>query len=590
MNTTNPPDLDLRGKRAVWRAHLKHAQTGAPDLSLALSATFTVDTLVPYLGQRALAAGLSNPVFPLADYNQVIQTCMNPKRAFEGQEPEVIALLWRLEDLVGEIDAAAMESALDSLLRAIRSLRESFAGMIIVSLPPRPRPSAACLSGFSRMSDLDRLWRRACLETGDLSRQMRGLYTFDLEECVTALGEAAAFDVRKALLYRQPYSEEFNHAAAAQIFRLVDARKRPAKKCLVLDGDNTLWGGIVGEDGPGGIAIGQDFPGNAFREFQRQILALKQSGVFIAINSKNNAQDVWEIFDVRPEMVLKKTDFSVACINWTPKSENLRTIARELNIGLDSLVFIDDSNFEVAEVRAQTPEVTVLQAPEDPAELPGLLKSAASLFDRLDLTEEDGKRADMAGQEFARKEHAQNLTEEEFLASLELTVDIFHPGEKDIARVVQLINKTNQFNVTTKRYTEEELRQTWQSADAQLYCMTVGDKFGDYGLVGVAIVRREADAASFDTLLMSCRVLGRGIETAFISVIVDDQAARGAQAALGIYRPSSKNMMVADLFARHGFAPHGAAGQDKSTAWRLAADAAPQIQPFLKVSRPQGAA
>ena len=336
-------------------------------------------------------------------------------------------------------------------------------------------------------------------------------------------------------------------------------------------------------------SIGQDFPGSAFREFQRQIAALKQSGVFIAINSKNNAQDVWEIFDARPEMVLKKADFSAACINWTPKSENLKTIARELNIGLDSLVFIDDSSFEVAEVRAQAPEVTVLQAPEDPADLPEILKRHAHLFDRLDLTEEDGKRVAMAGQETARKEHAKDLTEEEFLASLELSVAIFHPVEKDLARVTQLINKTNQFNLTTKRYTEDAVGELWRSGSAQIYCMTVGDRFGDYGLVGVAIVTREAQTAAFDTLLMSCRVLGRGIETAFISVIVDDQAARGAKEARGTYRPTAKNMMVRDLYARHGFAPDQSGGGEDATIWRLPADAAPAIQPFLRVSRPQSA-
>jgi FkbH-like protein len=589
MSINETLGMDLRSRRSEWRAHLKRAEIGEADLTIGLAASFTVDPLVPYLGQRTLAFGLKNPAFPLADYNQVVQVCMNPQRSFEGHAPDVVALLWRLEDLVGEIDIAAMETALDSLLRGIRSLRDNFSGMIITSLPPRPRPSAAGLEGFSRLSGLDRLWHRACLETSELSADLRGVYTIDLEQCVSALGEAAAHDGRKSLLYRQPYSEEFHDAAAGRIFRLVEARTRPAKKCLVLDGDNTLWGGIIGEDGVGGIAIGQDFPGSAFRDFQRQVAALKKSGVFIAINSKNNAPDVWEIFDARPEMVLKRSDFSAACINWTPKSENLKAIARQLNIGLDSLVFVDDSSFEVAEVRAQTPEVTVLQAPEDPAELLEVLKRNAYLFDRLDLTDEDTKRVAMVGQESARKEHAKNLTEEEFLASLELTVAIFHPGERDLTRVTQLINKTNQFNLTTKRYTEDAVRELWRSGSAQIYCMTVGDRFGDYGLVGVAIVTREAQTAAFDTLLMSCRVLGRGIETAFISVIVDDQAVRGATETLGIYRPTSKNMMVSDLFARHGFAPdENRRGEENATAWLLTAGGAPAIQPFLKVSRPSG--
>ena len=263
-----------------------------------------------------------------------------------------------------------MSGAISSFMDAVRHLRTKFAGMIVLGVPPRPRPPEAGLAGFSRMSEFERVWLRACLDVGDLSRELSGIHTVDFELAASNLGIANTLDARKRLLYRQPYTEAFYHELSTHIARLFAARKLAAKKCLVLDGDNTLWGGIVGEDGPGGVAIGEDFPGSAFRDFQLQIKELQRSGIFIAICSKNNPDDVYEIFDVRQEMVLRKDDFSVACINWTTKSENLKAIAKELNIGLDSLVFIDDSEFEIAEVSSQVPQVTALLRPEDLAQLP----------------------------------------------------------------------------------------------------------------------------------------------------------------------------------------------------------------------------
>ena len=583
------PTDGLRSRRSDWRAFLRTVPANPADLTVALAASFTVDPLIPYLGSRALAAGVRNPTILNADYNQLMQVCLGHDRVFAGHSPDAIALLWRIEDIADTEDLASLEIAVDGLLQAIAGLRDSYAGMIIVGLPPRPRPPAAGLTGFSRITALERFWHAVCVRIFDLSHGARDIYTVDLDACEATLGVAAAQDDRKALLYRQPYVEAFYDDLAGRIYRLLNARTLSAKKCLVLDGDNTLWGGIIGEDGVGGVAIGQDFPGSAFRAFQLQVKALQRSGIFIAINSKNNPADVWELFDGRPEIILRQEDFSVVCVNWSTKSENHRTIARELNIGLDALVFIDDSHFEIAEVNAQTPEVTTLQVPEDVALLPRLLQDNAHLFDRLDLTEDDRNRVGMMRQETGRKELAGKLTEAEFLASLGLVVNIYPATEPDLARVVQLINKTNQFNVTTKRYSAEDITRMRGSGDHEVYCLSVSDRFGDYGLVGIGIVRSSGATAAFDTLLMSCRVLGRGIETAFISTIVADQGRRGAEEVVGSYRPTSKNIMVADLFARHGFSQWSAPeARETETWWRLAADAPPAIQPFLDVraSRP----
>jgi FkbH-like protein len=581
----NLPEVSLKSARAVWRDHVSANVGGPVDLAVGIAATFTVDPLIPYLGAKSLKSGILAPAFQNADYNQIFQACLNHQRTFSERPPEVILLLWRIEDLASASDPQALSSAINSFLDVVRHLRTKFSGMIVLGIPPRPRPPEAGLAGFSRMSELESVWLRACLDVGGLCRDLPGIHTVDLELAATNLGIASTLDARKRLLYRQPYTEAFYNELSTQIARLFAVRKLAAKKCLVLDGDNTLWGGIVGEDGPGGVAIGEDFPGSAFRDFQLQIKELQRSGIFIAICSKNNPDDVYEIFDVRQEMVLRKDDFSVACINWTAKSENLKAIAKELNIGLDALVFIDDSEFEIAEVLSQVPQVTALLRPDDLAELPKLLQDYAHLFDRLDITDADRQRVGMMKQETQRRELSQSLAEEDFLASLRLVINIFEASEADLPRFAQLTNKTNQFNVTTKRYSAEEIATVRTSGRHNLYCMSVSDKFGDYGLVGGAIVERRGEVAKFDTLLMSCRVLGRGIETAFISTIMKHQAASGAQEMQGLYRPTSKNMMVSDLFSRHGFCAvtESLTEQADDTMWQLDMTLAPKIQPFLEV-------
>jgi FkbH-like protein len=581
MTEAETSKTSLRATRAAWLAHVRGRGDGEADLSVGISATFTADPLTPYLGGAALAAGYRRPEIALADYNQVHQTCLNPAQAFGGRSPEAIVLLWRIEDLAAGGDVAALADAGAGLIGMVRTLRDRHAGMIVLGLPPRPRPPEGRLVEFARLDGLERLWHRLCVEAGDLAAALGNVHVVDLEAVVSGIGAERAHDERKRLLYRQPYAEEVYEALAGRVLRLLSARRRAAKKCLVLDADNTMWGGIVGEDGVGGVAIGQDFPGSAFRDFQLQARELQRSGVFLAINSKNNLADVREVFDARAEMVLRWEDFSAVAVNWTPKSENLRTIARELNIGLDALVFIDDSHFEVAEVRAQTPEVTVLQAPADPAGLPALLRENAHLFDRLDITEDDRQRVGMMRQESERRQLSQTMSEAEFLATLGLVATIRTVTDADVARVTQLINKTNQFNVATRRYAVEEVEAMRRGGRHDLYCLFVADRFGDYGMVGVAIAERTDDEAFLDTLLMSCRVLGRGIETALISTVAAHQAERGARTIRGVYVPSAKNAMVADLFERHGFEREP--GERAATGWRLDVSKRPAIQPFLRV-------
>jgi FkbH-like protein len=544
----------LRTLRRAWRSATRApGYADSHDSSIGLAGSFTIDPLVPYLGAFLVAAGEVAPKISLANYNQVLRVCFDRAAEFGDAKLDILILLWRLEDLGDPVDCKGIRDASEMLLRAIEHLRADFTGTILIGIPPRPRPVTDCLTDFSRPSELLELWYAQLTALSKLIRSHSGIYAFELEALVARLGESVALDYRTELLYRQPYGEHFYVACGEALCRLIKARKAEPKKCLVVDCDNTLWGGVIGEDGVGGVMLSDDFPGAAFRQFQKQLAMLRRSGVFIALNTKNNPDDVWEMFDDHSGMVLKRSDISAAKINWRPKSDNLREIAKDLNIGLDALVFIDDNKFEVEEVSTYAPEVTTFLVPEDLADLPVMMRKVAGFFDRLDITGDDRARTDMMHQEASRREFAQELAGEEFLSSLNLEVFIYPPTETDLARVAQLINKTNQFNTTTRRYTLEDVKAFVASESHDVLCATVRDRFGDYGLVGVVILSHAASSTEFDTLLMSCRVLGRGIETALISNGIRNAAERGLRAVRGFYIPTRKNGMVADLFERHGF-------------------------------------
>jgi FkbH-like protein len=333
----------------------------------------------------------------------------------------------------------------------------------------------------------------------------------------------------------------------AGLARLVDLYQRylaallmPRRKVLVLDLDNTLWGGVLGEDGVDGIAIGQEGIGLAYREFQLAIRALTRRGVVLAIASKNNTDDAWDVIDRHPEMVLRRRDFACAEIHWSPKSESLPRIAQQLNLGLDSFVFWDDEPREREIVRSQHPAVLVPEVPADPSDYARALLEL-SCFDVLSLTDEDRQRGEMYRQEADRQQWLEAATPSdlsEFYCSLNMKVTIARPDDFGVARFAQLTQRTNQFNFTTRRYTEGDLRATVADPSCGLYTVSLEDRFGKLGVVGAAIVERGNDAWHLDAFLMSCRALGRGVEDAFLATLVaeatqgkDLNAGRGGASA-----------------------------------------------------------
>ena len=319
------------------------------------------------------------------------------------------------------------------------------------------------------------------------------------------------------------------------------------KKCLVLDLDNTLWGDVLGEDGINGIQIEGDYPGKAYHYWQEGIKELERNGVILAICSKNNRTDVEALFAAR-EMPLSLKDFACTRINWNDKATNIREIAHELNIGLDSMVFVDDNLTERELIRQQLPMVSVPEWPSQPYELPMFYaRLVEDYFSVYALTDEDKKKTEQYRQNANRAQAQAQFTDmEDFLRSLEMKLTIASATDVTIPRIAQMTQKTNQFNLTTKRYLEDDIRSLLAKG-AKIWTLAVKDRFGDNGITGLMILRPD-NGWNIDTLLMSCRVLGKGIEEAFFkSVIGRCQGTLVAQ-----YIPTAKNEQVADFYERMG--------------------------------------
>jgi len=401
------------------------------------------------------------------------------------------------------------------------------------------------LEGMAVFSAVLQFW------TQEIARLER-VRILDLHGLMLSLGTKHAHDSRKWLLYRQPYTEKFWQEIGRLLGRILAAEKISPKKCIALDLDNTLWGGIIGEDGLQGIQLGDDFPGKAYRDFQQTLVCLKKKGVLLAVASKNNPEDVYEVFDKHDAMILSRKDFAALEIHWDSKVESIRRVAKKLNIGLDSIIFVDDSAKEIGEISERLPDVTCVVVPEELAELSDLF-AETDFFDFAEITDEDRRRTEMMAADSARLEIQEAMSEEEFRKSLNLKIEVFAAQKQHLARVTQLINKTNQFNLTTVRRTQDEVEELVGSKDALVLGMDIKDKYGDYGLVGVTILKKKAKSCVIDTLLMSCRVLGRGAEDTLIAKLAEAAKSLGCDEMRGRYIATSKNAMVKDFYRHFNF-------------------------------------
>jgi FkbH-like protein len=498
----------------------------------------------------------------VGEYDSYISEIMDPNSELYEFNPNIILVLpasarcqysGSLADPVAEQRTQAEAVATD-LLGLCRTAHERSGAEVIVcnfTLPPYFDP------GPMRSSSLgsDYGFRKYVNMHMGLNRPS-SVHICDAEFLANRLGTLRAVDDRAWFESKQPFSAEMVVQVAREFGETISSLKRSAKKVLVLDLDNTLWGGVIGDDGVEGIEIGTTSPrGEAFRHFQQYVLSLSRRGVLLTVCSKNGHDNAIEPFVSHPEMVLRLADIVNFKANWDPKSENIRHIAAELNLGLDSLVFVDDNPAEIGIVRQFVPEVTCICLGEDPSLFTVKLKDSR-LFEVSSLTKEDLDRVSLYKQEADRQQLLGQSTDmDSYLGSLSMVAHVSRFIPVDAPRISQLINKSNQFNLTTVRRTESEVLDILRSADHETFTLRLTDKFGDHGLILVVVGKVDGKDFIIDTWLMSCRVLKRGVEQETMNEILRLAKARGCARVVGVYLPTKKNGMVSDLYSSLGFSP-----------------------------------
>jgi FkbH-like protein len=532
--------------------------------------SFTIEPVVPLLRAQAMLAGLALEV-EVGEFNTYAQEIIDPRSRLHAFAPDVVLLAVQTRDLLPEVwsgapgGPAAAERALADLRAWFERLRASGAAQILaLNFCPPVWPSAGLLdaqSGEGQRALVDRL--NAGLRT--IAASVPGSTIIDYDGLVARHGRVRWQDERKWLTARMPIASDCLSLFAEEVVQALVAMRGQTRKALVVDLDNTLWGGVVGEEGPHGIKLSAEYPGAAYQSVQRVLKDLTSRGILLAIASKNNEADAMEVLRAHPGMVLRPADFAAMRINWNDKLQSLQEIAIELNIGVDSLVFLDDSPVERERVRANLPEVAVIDLPEDPMQYVAALR-ACPWFERVALTKEDGMRTrHYAEQRERASAHVGSV--EEFLVSLEMSMTAAPPSAQTLARVAQLTQKTNQFNTTTRRRTEEDIRELLGRGGSEVWQYAVTDRFGDNGIIGVAVMNTGGRQAELDTLLMSCRVIGRTVETAMLAHLTARARAAGARELVGWFHPTKKNAPASGFFAAHGFREVERSGD--STFWSL---------------------
>jgi len=490
------------------------------------------------------------------EYDQYQQEVLDPASQLATFRPEIVVLAvdWRRLGLSDETadPANAVRNLIDGMTALWRTCQQRYRAAVIQTnfeipeVDPLGRLSAASPGGRARVI------QRLNLELWDAAQQA-GVAVLDVEQLAAATGKRNWSDPGMWIAAKQYPAADAVPPLTRNLAALVRAVCGLTSKCAVLDLDGTLWGGVIGEDGLGGIRLGGDAEGEAYTAFHQYLLGLRGRGIPLAVCSKNNEEDARSVFRRHPETVLKEDDFAVFLANWEPKPDNLRRIAAMLNVGLDSLVFLDDNPVERNLVRRELPDVEVPELPDDPARYAEALH-ATYLFESLSLTDEDRRRADTYRENVERTELAAGSTNlDDYLVSLRMKVDLRPFDEANLPRIVQLINKTNQFSVTTRRTTASEVTAWMQDPAWYTQFMRLQDKFGDSGLTGVMIAVREGETLRIVNWLMSCRVLGRRIENLMLASLMRHARHAGAAAVIGEYLPTAKNGQTADLFDRFGF-------------------------------------
>lgn len=551
----NPELIPLMDSKEATRllSNLPRDSVNELEFRVSIASTFTAEPVSAALKLWSRAFGIAADV-SFAGFNQIERSLLSPDEGgFRSADRGMRVVLVRPEDLL----AANGADRSDDLLKAIRTFGAHSAATLIVSTLP---PVVSAFSALERTTvDAARHhWLTALSE-------LQHVELLDFSGIIECLGVAASRETGMEVVARSPYSAAVFRELGIELSRFVRRAHRPAAKVLALDADNTLWGGIVGEDGPDALRMSDDGSGRSFRMFQQWIKRQKENGVLLVLVSRNERADVIDVLQSHPDMLLREEDFAATRINWEPKSSNLNELAAELNLGLDSFVFVDDDPANRAEVTENAPEVTVIPLPDDPALYTETL-SALWCFDRGISTNEDRNRTRMQRQQSDREQLKSRVSDtHDWLKSLELTVELNIADERDLPRVAQLAQKTNQFNLSLKRHTFDEVRDF--AADHDVITVRASDRFGDYGLIGAVITCRHPPTGTLtiDTFLLSCRAMGRGIEQFMLSEIVELAIGSECRRIQAPFEVGPRNVPIRDFFASAGFSKAEGDGLNSDT-------------------------
>lgn len=511
---------------------------------LAILSNVTVASLIDSIYKK-----VDEEIYASSGYNTWVQELITAQ--FSGSKPDAVFLVLYGREWVGDVtipDWKEVKLTLDQYLATIKTFSEDHKNIpLFVSSLDIQHDRILPLSTPRLEYKIESYWRSALEEIG--------VPILEIAEIARNIGRDKFYSKRMWYLGSIPFSMAGEKAIAEEISRAWNALKGNRKKCLVLDLDNTLWGGVIGEDGLQGIELSTTKEGSRFRDFQKRIKDLKDQGVLLTIVSKNNEEDALEAIREHPDMVLREDDFVIIKANWEPKAVNIQNIAEELNIGLDSLVFIDDNPIERESVKRAFPEMNVPDFPKDTSMLESFaIEISKKYFPVLKLTDEDLNKTNQYKVEQKRNEIKQkSISIEEYLESLEMKKTFRQIDESDVTRAAQLTQKTNQFNLTTRRYTESDIWNMMRSDDHQIWIGELEDKFGSYGKIILAILKLDEKTANIDTFLMSCRVMGRNIEKDFLSEIEKEMTLKGKNKIIGEYIPTPKNSVVKDFLIQNGY-------------------------------------
>lgn len=491
-----------------------------------------------------------NIVFEAGNFDNIVQDILSVDDDTTG-----VILFWEAGNIVNQLHSKISNFSDNEYYQIVNKVKSEI-DLVVEKLAKIPvvifnKFSATLFNvNFLKKNKLDLL----CDELNNYIEEKlpQTVFIADIDKIISQISVEKAFNSRDYISSRVLYTVDFFKAYTKFISPVILSAVGKTKKALIFDCDNTLWKGVLGEDGFEGIKMSEnDKVGKPYAEVQNMALELSKNGVIIGLCSKNNPEDVENVLENHQDMILKNENITIKKVNWTNKAQNLKEIATDLNIGVDSLVFVDDSDFEINLIKEQIPEVTTIQVPRKIHLYPDEIKKAYSFFFKNIITEEDLNKTKMYADQVKRKDAENNSADfEDYLRSLEMKLTIFVNDKSKVARMAQMTQKTNQFNLTTKRYTEAQILNFTESPEYDVFALNVADKFGDNGITGLAIVKKSDKYAEIDTFLMSCRIIGRNIEYKFIDLIINKLQ---QEKIIARYIETKKNAQTKVFYENAGF-------------------------------------